>query len=111
VQVVEGSLIYNFSIHTSVHFYSNFWSISQPNRGPWNRAGDVASGSRMNRWVCSGSSDGRVEARREVLSIGSSALDDLTVHRSIQSEQLCQLSSAVDGQQLVAPDEPTSGKA
>jgi hypothetical protein len=50
----------------------------------------------MNRWVCSGSSDDRVEATRDVLAAGSSALDDLTVRRSIASERLCQRSCAVE---------------
>jgi hypothetical protein len=50
----------------------------------------------MNRRVCSGSSDGRVEAIRDVLAAGSSALDDPTVHWSIALEQLCQRSCAVE---------------
>jgi hypothetical protein len=33
VKVVEGSEIYNFSIHHFVHFYSNFWSFKHSNRG------------------------------------------------------------------------------
>jgi hypothetical protein len=41
---------------------------------------------RMNRRVNSGSSDGRVEATRDVLAAGSSATDDPTVRRSIASE-------------------------
>jgi hypothetical protein len=40
---------------------------------------------RMNRRVNSGSSDGRVEATRDVLVAGSSATDDPTVRRSIAS--------------------------
>jgi hypothetical protein len=64
---------------------------------------------RMNRQVGSGSSDGRVEATREVLALGSSAPDDPMVCQSIASEQL------VNGhvrwrQRLVAPDEPTPRK-
>jgi hypothetical protein len=51
---------------------------------------------RMNRWVCSGSSDGRVEATRDVLAAGSLASDDPTVRRSIASEKLCQRSCAVE---------------
>jgi hypothetical protein len=50
-----------------------------------------------NRRVCNGSSDGHVEATREVLSAGSSAPDDPTVCRSIPSEHLCQRSCAVEG--------------
>jgi hypothetical protein len=50
---------------------------------------------RMNRRVCSDSSDDRVEATREVLSAGSLAPDDLMVRQSIASEQLCQWSCAV----------------
>jgi hypothetical protein len=50
----------------------------------------------MNRRVCSGSSDGRVEATREVLVAGSSTPDDPTVRRSIASEQLCQRSCVVE---------------
>jgi hypothetical protein len=42
VQVVEGSLIYNFAICTLVHLSSKFWRFSQSNRGKWNRRGDVA---------------------------------------------------------------------
>jgi hypothetical protein len=49
----------------------------------------------MNRRVCSGSSDGRMKATREVLAAGSSAPDDPTVLRSIALEQLCQQSCAV----------------
>jgi hypothetical protein len=37
-----------------------------------------------------GLSDGRVEATREVLAVGSSAPDDPTHRRCIASEQLCQ---------------------
>jgi hypothetical protein len=37
---------------------------------------------RMNRQVCSGSSDGRVEATRGVLAAGSSAPEEPTVRRS-----------------------------
>jgi hypothetical protein len=51
---------------------------------------------RMNRRVCSGSSDGRVEATREVLAAGSSAPDDSTMRRSIACEQLCQRSCAAE---------------
>jgi hypothetical protein len=51
---------------------------------------------RMNRRVSSGSSNGRVEATREVLVAESSAPDDPTVHRSIASEQLCERSCAVE---------------
>jgi hypothetical protein len=51
---------------------------------------------RMNRWLCSGSSDGRVEATRDILATGSSALDNPTHHHSIASEQLCQRSCAVE---------------
>jgi hypothetical protein len=40
----------------------------------------------MNRRVCSGSSDERVEATTEVLAAGSSASDDPTVRWSIESE-------------------------
>jgi hypothetical protein len=50
----------------------------------------------MNRWVCSGSSDGRVEATRDVLAARSSAPDDRTHRRSIASKQLCQRSCAVE---------------
>jgi hypothetical protein len=50
----------------------------------------------MNRRVSNGSSDGRMEATREVLAVGSSAPDDPTVRRSIASEQLCQRSCAVE---------------
>jgi hypothetical protein len=50
----------------------------------------------MNQRVCSGSSDGRVEATREVLVAGSLAPDDSTVRRSIELEQLCQRSCAVE---------------
>jgi hypothetical protein len=57
---------------------------------------------RMNRRVSSGSSDGRVEATRDVLAAGSSTSDDPTERRS----------SCVNGhvrwrQRLVAPDKPT----
>jgi hypothetical protein len=31
VKVVEGSEIYNYSIHHFVHFYSKFWSFSISN--------------------------------------------------------------------------------
>jgi hypothetical protein len=37
-----------------------------------------------------GLSDGRVEATIDVLTVGSSALDEPTHHRCIASEQLCQ---------------------
>jgi hypothetical protein len=50
----------------------------------------------MNRRVNSGSSDGRVEATRDVLAAGSSAQYDPMEHRSIASEQLCQRSCAVE---------------
>jgi hypothetical protein len=50
----------------------------------------------MNRLVCSGSSDGRVEATIEVLATRSLAPDDPMVRRSIASEQLCQWSFAVE---------------
>jgi hypothetical protein len=38
---------------------------------------------RMNQRVCSGSSDDHMEAIRDVLAVGSSTSDDLTVRRSI----------------------------
>jgi hypothetical protein len=60
---------------------------------------------RMNGWVCSGSSDGRMEATREVLAVGSSALDDPTVRQSS-----CFSSHGQWRQWLVAPDEPTPRK-
>jgi hypothetical protein len=50
----------------------------------------------MNRRVSSGSSDGRVDATRDVLAVGSSTLDDLTERQSIASEQLCQRSCAME---------------
>jgi hypothetical protein len=50
----------------------------------------------MNRWVSSGSSDGRMEATRDVLAVGSLAPDDLTERRNIASEQLCQRPCAVE---------------
>jgi hypothetical protein len=43
-----------------------------------------------------GLSDGRMEATRDVLVVGSSAPDDLTERQSIASEQLCQRSCAVE---------------
>jgi hypothetical protein len=51
---------------------------------------------RMNRRVCSCSSDSRVEATREVFVEGISAPDDPTVRQSIASEQLGQRSCAVE---------------
>jgi hypothetical protein len=51
---------------------------------------------RMNRRVSRSSSDGRVEANGDVLAVGSSALDEPIVRRSITSEQLCQWSCAVE---------------
>jgi hypothetical protein len=47
VKVVEGSEIYNFSIHHFVHFYSNFWRNSPSNRASQNGLAsrrDVAPG-------------------------------------------------------------------
>jgi hypothetical protein len=46
--------------------------------------------------VCSGSSDGRMEANRDDLAAGSSAPDDLTVRQSIASEQLHERSCAME---------------
>jgi hypothetical protein len=51
---------------------------------------------RMNRRVCSGSSDGRMEATREVFAAGSSAPDDPTHRQCIASEKLRQRSYAVE---------------
>jgi hypothetical protein len=50
---------------------------------------------RMNRQVCSGSSDGHVKAIGEVLAAESSAPDDPTKPRCIVSEQLYQRSCAM----------------
>jgi hypothetical protein len=50
----------------------------------------------MNRQVCSGSSDGRVEANSKVLVAGSSAPYDPTERWCIASERLCQRSCAVE---------------
>jgi hypothetical protein len=51
----------------------------------------------MNRWWSSGSSDGLEEANRKVLAARSSAPDEPMVRRYIASEQLCQRSCAVEG--------------
>jgi hypothetical protein len=50
----------------------------------------------MNRRVSSGSFDGRMEATRDVLAVGSLAPDDPTERRNIASEQLCKRSSALE---------------
>jgi hypothetical protein len=42
VKVVEGHVIYNFAIYTTMHFYSNFWSLGQSNKVGRNVQGDVA---------------------------------------------------------------------
>jgi hypothetical protein len=56
----------------------------------------------MNRRVSSGSSDGHVEDNSKVLVVGSSTLDDPTVHQSSSVREPQRLSD-VGG----APDEPT----
>jgi hypothetical protein len=57
-----------------------------------------------------GLSDGRVEATRDVLVVGSSALDEPTHHRCNASEKLCQriFNGYVTWR---APDEPTPRKS
>jgi hypothetical protein len=51
VKVVEGSEIYNFSIHHFVHFYSTFWSFKRSNRDTVTqlRPADVAPRRRTRR--------------------------------------------------------------
>jgi hypothetical protein len=50
----------------------------------------------MNRQVCNGLSDGRMEANSKVLVAGSSAPKDMTKCQCIASEQLCQRSCVVE---------------
>jgi hypothetical protein len=64
----------------------------------------------MNRRWSSSSSDGLEEANIKVLAMRTSTPEELTMRRCIASDELCMVMCG-GGQRLVAPNEPTPGKA